>query len=155
MGIQGLSGYLDNNEFTVNYDSSKNQNFKFLYLDFQSIIYTVFNYQENLINMMLSNLHNYDETHTKIDNNKIIFAILNKVRLLIKDSEFGRKLFTFNKKKITMKGNVDVLINLLETQFEYKNDSELNKYFSNELINVLNSELKIIWIIKWIMFLIV
>jgi predicted DNA binding protein len=34
-----------------------------------------------------------------------------------------------------MKGNVDILINLLETQFEYKIDSEWYKHLSNELIN--------------------
>jgi hypothetical protein len=136
MGIQGLGGYLDNNDLTVYYDKALHggKNFKYLYLDFQSIIYTVFNYQENIINLMLSNIHAYDRTHSNKDNNMQIFAILNKMRLLIKDTEFGKKLFKFKGIKATMSGLKDIDIDYTEKDIIYNKTLHMWENFENDEI---------------------
>ena len=122
MGIQGLGGYLDNNDFTVNFDITNpvNNTFKYMYLDFQSIIYTIFNYQENLINLLSSVLSNYDDTNTNIDNNKLIFGIMEKIRLLIKDTNFGKNLFKLTKTVPGFGGTMRTInIDFIDKEFKY------------------------------------
>jgi hypothetical protein len=100
MGIQGFNVYLENNKFIKYFDSTNdaiNNTFKYIYLDFQSIIYDMFNYQENIINMMSNLLNNFDITKVNQQdyNNEIIFATLDEIRLLIKDTKLGDNLLKF------------------------------------------------------------
>jgi hypothetical protein len=135
MGIQGLGGYLDNNNLTVYFNPDNtvvNDTFKYIYFDFQSIIYTIFNYQENLINLMLSNIANYDNTNTNVDNNKLIFAILDQIRILIKDTSFGKNLLNYSKEVPTMTGLKTISIDLRETEIKYVDGSI---YTNNSLLD--------------------
>jgi hypothetical protein len=163
MGIQGLGGYLDNNNLTVYFNPANtvvNDTFKYIYFDFQSIIYTIFNYQENLINLMLSNIASYDTTNTNIDNNKLIFAILDQVRLLIKDTNFGKNLFNYSKNVPTVTGLKSVTIDLRDTEIKYTEGAVytnislldnikdgINNYISNKMDYVRSSIIEQIFLL--------
>ncbi len=126
MGIQGLGGYLEHNNMTKIFAPNIiNTSFKFIYFDFQSMIYTIFLFIENIVNFMyniikaleLTNVEYLDDelfpdpTIVLSDDKKkefrqnaedmrdnklrLLFSIINKLTVIFNGTIIGDKLFKF------------------------------------------------------------
>lgn len=70
MGIQGLTGFLLYNAKISNklLENIKNDTYSDLYFDFQSFVYNILNYIENLYNLSYRLVINYNYNNEKLIN---------------------------------------------------------------------------------------
>ncbi len=134
MGIQGLNGYLENTAPKIcnifDKTDSDNDTYKYLYFDFQSMVYTIFTYVETIINFQYSIIHKIESINMSIDNDISIkndldmsFHFLEKIRLLIKNTKLGDLLFNYKFMMQTLRGNVEKNIDIREKTIKFVYDS--------------------------------
>ncbi len=153
MGIQGLSGLLENTDrISQPFKKEIVQNinkYKYIYFDFQAFIYTVFNFVETIINYQLNIVNEITILgNTDIDKCKLCCAILHKLKEHLKTTSFGGLLYKYETTKFKHINGQFVLTRVQEdlTEFDlnhsdsaYKQKDKLDR-ITNALQNFVKNK---------------
>ncbi len=144
MGIQGLTGLLDNSNISLPLEDSRVRDinkYKYIYFDFQSLIYTVFNYIENIINYQfnlvneIKNIDRNKDDERRIYKLKLHYALLNTLKEQLNGTVFGNLLYKFQKNVYNIQTKTSKIVNedltgvnlLYDTTQTYTNIAKIDK----------------------------